>query len=144
MILVFSMSEDEVRKVMSHPCQMVGTDSWSVDVCKGKPHPRFYGTYPRILGRYVREEGVLTLEEAIRRMASFPAQKFRIKNRGIVKEGVWADITIFNPDVIIDTASYDDPHNYPIGIEYVLVNGMVVIERGKNTGIRVGKVLRMT
>lgn len=145
-MVIFSMDEDDVRRVMTHPSQMVGTDSLSVApygiMSAGKPHPRFYGTYPRILGRYVREEGVLTLEDAIRRMTSLPAQRFRLKNRGMIMEGMWADITIFDSDTIIDKATYDDPHRYPEGIEYVLVNGHIVLERGKNTGIHAGKVLR--
>jgi N-acyl-D-amino-acid deacylase len=145
-MIVFSMDEAEVRRVMRHPAQMVGTDSWSVapyDVLGGgKPHPRFYDTYPRILGRYVREEGVLPLEEAIRKMTSLPARTFRIPDRGALLEGCWADIAIFNPETIRDTATYDDPHAYPDGVEYVLVNGRVVIARGDNTGVRAGTVLR--
>lgn len=146
-MLLFSMNEDDVLRVMTHPSQMVGSDSWSVTshgiMSEGKPHPRFYGTYPRILGKYVREEGVLTLEDAIRRMTSLPAQRFRLKNRGLIMEGMWADITIFDRERIIDRASYDDPHQYPEGIEYVLVNGQIVLERGKNTGVHAGKILHM-
>jgi len=146
-ILLFSMNEDDVRRVMTHPSQMVGSDSWSVAphgiMSGGKPHPRFYGTYPRILGKYVREEGVLTIEDAIRRMTSLPAQRFRLKDRGLIMEGMWADITIFDRERIMDRASYDDPHKYPEGIEYVLVNGQIALERGKNTGVHAGKVLHM-
>ena len=146
-MLLFSMNEDDVRRVITHPSQMVGSDSWSVAphgiMSGGKPHPRFYGTYPRILGKYVREEGVLTLEDAIRRMTSLPAQRFRLKDRGLIMEGMWADITIFDRERIIDRASYDNPHKYPEGIEYVLVNGQIVLERGKNTGVHAGKVLHM-
>ncbi len=146
-ILLFSMNEDDIRRVMTHPSQMVGSDSWSVAphgiMSGGKPHPRFYGTYPRILGKYVREEEVLTIEDAIRRMTSLPAQRFRLKDRGLIMEGMWADITIFDRERIIDRASYDDPHKYPEGIEYVLVNGQIVLERGKNTGVHAGKVLHM-
>ncbi|RLI44704.1 hypothetical protein DRO61_11840 [Candidatus Bathyarchaeota archaeon] len=141
------MNEDDIRRVMTHPSQMVGSDSWSVAphgiMSGGKPHPRFYGTYPRILGKYVREEEVLTIEDAIRRMTSLPAQRFRLKDRGLIMEGMWADITIFDRERIIDRASYDDPHKYPEGIEYVLVNGQIVLERGKNTGVHAGKVLHM-
>jgi N-acyl-D-amino-acid deacylase len=146
-MLLFSMNEDDVRRVMMHPSQMVGSDSWSVAphgiMSGGKPHPRFYGTYPRILGKYVREEDVLTLEDAIRRMTSLPAQRFRLKDRGLIMEGMWADITIFDRERIIDRASYDDPHKYPEGVEYVLVNGQIVLERGKNTGVHAGKVLHI-
>jgi len=147
MMVIFSMDEDDVRRVMRHPSQMVGTDSWSAApygvMSAGKPHPRSYGTYPRILGRYVRDEEVLTLEDAVRRMTSLPAQRFRLKGRGVIMEGMWADITIFDSEKIIDKASYDDPHRYPEGVEYVLVNGRIVIERGKNTGTLAGEVLRL-
>ena len=147
-MVLFSMSEDDVRRVMTHPAQMVGSDSWSVApygiMSGGKPHPRFYGTYPRILGTYVREERVLTLEDAIRRMTSFPARRFGLTHRGLIMPGMWADLTIFDEETIRDRASYDDPHTYPEGIEYVFVNGRMVIERGKNTGIRAGKVLYRT
>ncbi len=146
-MIVFSQNEEDVRRVMKSPFQMVGTDSWSVApygvMSVGKPHPRFYGTYPRLLGRYVREARLLTLEEAIRKMTSFPAQKFRLRDRGIIMEGAWADIVIFNPEQIIDKATYDDPHKYPTGIEYVLVNGQVIIEKGTNTGVRAGKILHI-
>jgi N-acyl-D-amino-acid deacylase len=147
-MLLFSMSEEDVRRVMTHPAHMVGSDSWSVApsgiMSGGKPHPRFYGTYPRILGTYVREDGVLTLEDAIRRMTSFPARRFRLRDRGLILKGMWADLVVFNAETIRDRASYADPHRYPDGIEYVVVNGQLVIERGRNTGIRAGKVLRRT
>jgi len=109
---------------------------------EGKVHPRNYGTYPRILGRYVREENVLTLEEAIRKMTSFPAQKLGIEDRGLLKQGYWGDITVCNPETIKDNATYNEPHQFPEGIEYVLVNGVIVIERGKYTGETPGIVLK--
>lgn len=146
MIILFFMQESDVQQVMTHPLQMVGSDSWSLApegvLSRGKPHPRFYGTYPRILGKYVREQNVLTLEDAIRRMTSFPATRFGLRDRGLISEGMWADITIFNPEIILDQASYEAPHQYPIGIEYVIVNGHLAIDNGQLTGMRSGQVLR--
>ncbi|GAG79968.1 unnamed protein product, partial [marine sediment metagenome] len=144
-MIIFSMCEDDVRQVLTHSAQMVGSDSWSTTpygiMGKWKPHPRFYGTYPRILGKYVREEKILTFEDAIRRMTAFPAQRYGLQNRGMIQAGMWADITILDADHVIDMAGYDDPHRYPIGIQYVLVNGEIVIEEGKNTGITAGQVI---
>lgn len=145
-MVLFMMDEGDIRRIMKHPLSMVGSDSWSVApygvLGVGKPHPRFYGTYPRVLGRYVREYNILRLEDAIRKMTSLPAQKIGLWDRGIIRVGAWADITVFNPDKVIDKATYQDPHQYPEGIEYVLVNGEVVVERGEHTGILAGKVLR--
>jgi N-acyl-D-amino-acid deacylase len=145
-MVVFCMCEDDIRRVMTHPCQMVGTDSWAVAptgiVATGKPHPRFYGTYPRILGRYVRELDVLRLEDAIRRMTSFPAQRFGLQGRGLLAPGFWADIVTFDSETIMDKATYENPHQYPEGIRHVLVNGEVIIREGENTGVLAGKVLR--
>ncbi|MEM2935750.1 MAG: D-aminoacylase [Candidatus Bathyarchaeia archaeon] len=145
-MVVFSMGEEDIRRVMRHHLQMVGSDSWAVapyDILgAGKPHPRFYGTFPRILGKYVREEKVLTLEEAVRKMTSFPAQRFGLRDRGLVREGFWADLVVFDPETIRDRATYQDPHQYPEGIEYVMVNGKIVVEKGEHTGVLAGKVLR--
>lgn len=147
-MVVFCMGEEDIRGVMRHPFQMVGTDSWAVAptgiMSTGKPHPRFYGTYPRILGRYVRELGVLRLEDAIRRMTSFPAQRFGLQGRGFVAPGYWADIVVFDPETIMDKATYENPHQYPDGIKYVLVNGQVIIRGEENTGAFAGKVHRRT
>lgn len=147
-MVLFMMDEKDIRRVMKSNLQMVGTDSWAVAPYgisgAGKPHPRFYGSYPRVLGKYVREEEALTLEDAIRKMSSFPAQRLGLKDRGLIKEGMWADIVIFDPVKVIDKATYQDPHQYPEGIEYVLVNGKVVVEKGNHTGILAGKVLQLT
>ena len=107
----------------------------------GKPHPRAYGTYPRVLGRYVREKMVLTLEDAIRKMTSLPAQRMGIQNRGLLKEGMFADIVVFNPETVIDKATYVEPHQFPDGIEYVMVNGQMVVEKGKHTGVLPGRII---
>lgn len=145
-IILFFMHENDVQQLLVHPVQMIGSDSWSVApegvLGRGKPHPRFYGTFPRILGKYVRERNLLTLEDAIRRMTTFPATRFGLKDRGLLAEGQWADITIFNPETIIDHATYEAPHKYPCGIEYVIVNGRLAVNQGKVTGERSGRVIR--
>jgi N-acyl-D-amino-acid deacylase len=133
----FSMSEDDVRTVMRSPLQMVCTDG----IVLGKPHPRAYGSFPRVLGRYVRE-GTIRLEEAIRKMTSLPTQTLGIRDRGLLKPGMYADITIFDPDKVIDKATYQDPIQFPEGIDYVIVNGTVTVENGVHTGKRAGRVLK--
>jgi N-acyl-D-aspartate/D-glutamate deacylase len=107
---------------------------------KGKFHPRYYGTFPRVLGYYVKS-GVINLEEALRKMTSAPAQRLGMKDRGLLKEGFIADITIFDPDTVNDEATFTDPHRYASGIPYVIVNGVVVIDKGKHTGALPGKPL---
>jgi N-acyl-D-amino-acid deacylase len=142
-MILFCMGEDDIRRVMTDQNQMVGTDSWAVApsgiMASGKPHPRFYGTYPRILGHYVRETNVLRLEEAVRKMTSFPAQRFQLRMRGLLAPGYWADIVVFDPTTVTDRASYQNPHQYPEGIRYVLVNGEIVIRGSENTGALPGK-----
>jgi N-acyl-D-amino-acid deacylase len=133
----FNMSEEDVKIVMTSPLQMVCTDG----IALGKPHPRAYGSFPRILGRYVKE-GVLRLEEAIKKMTSLPAQTMGLFDRGMIKPGMIADITIFNPETILDTATYKDSIRFPKGIEYVIVNGELTVKKGTYTGKRNGVVLR--
>jgi len=145
-VVLFSMSEDDMRRVLKSPFSMIGSDSSARAaygiLAAGKPHPRAYGTFPRVLGKYVREEKVLTLQDAIRKMTSFPAQKLGLKDRGLIKEGMWADITIFNPRKITDKATFTAPHQYPEGIKYVIINGKIVMEEGEHTKEKPGKVLR--
>lgn len=142
-VIIFYGVEDDVRTVMKHPLACIGSDGRAISPkAGGKPHPRFYGTFPRVLGKYVREEKLLTLEEAVRKMTALPAAAFGIQDRGVLREGLAADITIFDPDKIIDKATYENPHQYPKGISYVIVNGEVVVEKGRHTGKRPGKVLR--
>jgi N-acyl-D-amino-acid deacylase len=140
------MGEDDIRRIMNGRYTMIGTDGHGVNPTgitrHGKPHPRHYGTYPRILGKYVREEGVLTLENAIRKMTSFPAQRLGLADRGLLKEGMWADMVIFDPKTVRDKATYLDPHQFPEGILHVLVNGQLAIANGKQTDNLPGKVLR--
>jgi len=145
-VVRFAMCEEDVITVIQHPETMVGTDAsarapYGV-LGEGKPHPRTYGTFPRVLGKYVRREKVLELEEAVRKMTSLPARKLGLKDRGLIKKGVYADIVVFDPEKVEDKATYTEPHQYPKGIEYVLVNGKVTIERGEHTGVLAGKALR--
>jgi N-acyl-D-amino-acid deacylase len=145
-MIIFYGLEEDVKRIMQHPLHMVGTDAGSCNIkgpfCRGKPHPRHYGTYPKILGKYVREEKLLSWEEAIRKMTSFPGQRFGLFNRGVLRPDMCADITIINPNTVIDRSTYKDPHKFPEGIPYVIVNGKIVIDNGKYTGKRAGKTLR--
>jgi len=143
-----AMNEKDVCDVVKHPLSMIGSDGWALApygvLGKSKTHPRSYGTHPRILGKYVREEKILPLEEAIRKMTSLPAQKLGLRDRGMIREGVWADVVIFDPKRVVDEGTYEDAHRYPKGVEYVLVNGEVVVEKGEHTGALPGKVLRIS
>jgi len=141
--LYFMMSEDDVKTAMKYPWVSVGSDApaGSVETAKGKDHPRAYGNFPRIIARYVRESKVLALENAIRRMTSQPAGKLNIAGRGLLKESNFADIVIFDYEKIEDTATYENPHQYPKGIPYVLVNGQLVVDRGEHTGATPGRVV---
>ncbi len=144
-VVRFLMCEDDVCTVLRHPVSMIGTDGWAVApygvLSEGKPHPRSYGSFPRVLGKYVREERILTLENAIRKMTSLPAQKLGLRDRGIIREGMRADITIFNPETITDRATYQNPHQYPDGIEYVIVNGKTAVRDRGHTGALAGRVM---
>lgn len=144
MTTIQSMGEEDIRRIMKSRYQMVGTDGSGVPASfsAGAFHPRFFGTYPRILGKYVREEKVLSLEQAIRKMTSFPAQRLGLQDRGLIREGNWADLVIFNPIKVIDRATYERPYQLPEGIPYVIVNGVIVVERGKKNRKSPGKVLR--
>ncbi len=137
----FQMDEKDVEELMKLPFNMVASDGATQEFGVGVPHPRNYGTFPRVLGRYVREKKVISLENAIRKMTSLPAQTLRIRNRGLIREGMYADITIFYFDKIIDKATFKKPHQYPKGIVYVLVNGEIVIEKGKYNGKLPGMII---
>lgn len=136
-----SMNEEDVKYIMRYPFCMTGADAGVPVPGKGMPHPRGYGTNARVLGKYVREEKVITLEEAIRRMTSLAAQKFQLKGRGLLKEGMAADIVIFDDKTVSDHATFDNPHQYSTGFHYVLVNGQVVVENTKHVGTRSGVAL---
>ncbi len=143
---VFGMSEPDVALALQQPWVSVDNDSsgTSPDGILGEehPHPRAYGTFPRILRKYVREEKKLTLEDAIRKFSALPAQRMRFVDRGVLKQGMWADVVIFDPEAVRDLATFDNPNQLSQGMEFVLVNGVPVIENGKMTGALPGKVLR--
>ncbi|MEM4600822.1 MAG: amidohydrolase family protein, partial [Sulfolobales archaeon] len=142
-MVTFTMREDDVRTVISHPLVAIGSDGSIGKFGVGKPHPRRYGTFPRVIAKYVREEKVLTLQEAIRKMTSLPARKLRLWDRGLIRPGFKADLVIFNYYSIEDTATYENPHSYPRGIRYVIVNGKIAVDGGKLvSSVRAGKVLR--
>ena len=147
MAIYHMMSEEDVRWALQLPWTSIGSDAGAALVPGevdglGLPHPRSYGTFPRILAKYVRDEGVLALAEAVRKMTSWPATRMRLHDRGVLREGAWADITVFDLARVQDLATYDEPVRFPVGIEYVLVNGEVVIEDGgRHTGARPGHVL---
>jgi len=131
-----------VKTVMRQPWVSIASDAGALnEAAPGKPHPRAYGTNPRVLGKYVRQERVLTLEDAVRKMTSLPAQVLGLRDRGVIREGCWADLVAFDPDTVADTATYERPQQYPQGIPYVLVNGELVIDRGEHTGRRPGRVV---
>ncbi len=144
--VMFGMNEDDVEWAMKSSIGMIGSDGSAISpegiLGKGNPHPRLYGTFPRVLGYYVREKNVISLQEAVRKMTSAPSLRMGFKDRGFLREGLKADITIFDPQEIKDNATFIDPHQYPRGIGYVIVNGIVVIEKGNHKGNKPGKVLR--
>lgn len=141
----FHHSEDDMRFAMRTPFVSIGSDGSAIPteglLAQQHPHPRWYGTFPRVLGRYVRDEKVITMEEAIRKMTSANASKLRIYDRGLLRVGFPADVTVFDPKTIIDNATYDKPHQYATGVEFVIVNGTVVLDKGTHTGARPGTVV---
>jgi N-acyl-D-amino-acid deacylase len=139
-----AMDEADVERIMQHPMTMIGSDGRLTNLDVGWPHPRWYGTFPRVLGTYVREKKVLDLPTALHKMTTMPANRLGFPDRGYIKEGYVADITIFDPETIQDNSKFTDPHHYPTGVEYVLVNGQVALENGDVTKSRSGKLLRKT
>jgi N-acyl-D-amino-acid deacylase len=138
-----AMSEENVQLVMKQPWTAIASDGGALNLnAAGVPHPRSFGTNPRVLGRYVRDEKTLTLEDAVRKMTSLPAQILGLPERGQIHAGYHADVVVFDPKTVQDTATYEKPKSYPRGIRYVLVNGKVVIDNGEHTGARPGIVLR--
>ncbi len=138
-VIMFIMDEDDVRRVVADPFAMAGSDGLPTD---GKPHPRLYGTMARVLQSYVREQPVLSLEEAVRKMTSLPAAKHRLHERGVLREGWHADVVVFDPETIEDVATYAEPRQYPVGIDYVVVNGEIAADHGAQTAARAGRMLR--
>lgn len=140
-VIIHTMDERDVQRILKNPLTMIGTDGFP-DFGESKVHPRQTGTFPRILGRYVREQGLIRLEEAIRKMTSLPAQTFRVKKKGSLKEGFDADIVIFDPEMVLDKATFDDPRQKPEGIVWVLINGQVAAEEGRVIRATSGRVMR--
>ena len=146
MAIYHMMSEADVEKALRFPWTSIGSDagaalSTAQGDDPGLPHPRAYGNHVRVISRYVRDRRVISLEEAVRKMTSWPATRLRLPNRGSIKEGNWADVTIFNLEQLNDRATYEAPTEFPTGIEFVLVNGAITIERGRHTGAKMGRVL---
>ena len=136
-----AMDERDVERIMRHPATAIGSDGGVSVFGAGVPHPREYGAFARVLGRYVRERGVLTLEEAVRKMSGATAARLGLQDRGLLREGFFADVAVFDPERVVDRATFEQPHRYAAGVEYVLVNGVLVVDGGEHTGARPGRVL---
>jgi N-acyl-D-amino-acid deacylase len=145
-VVYFLMSEDNVRKILAYPWVAFGSDAESEApegvFLKSNPHPRAYGNFARLLGKYVRDEKVIPLQQAIRRLTSLPAANLNLKKRGTLKSGYYADVVIFDPKKIQDHATFDKPHQYATGMKYVFVNGAQVLSNGKHTGAKPGRIIR--
>jgi N-acyl-D-amino-acid deacylase len=144
--VIFSIGEDDMMYVMSHPLTMIASDSSSICprgyIGKGKPHPRTYGNAVQFLGAYVRDRKLMPLEQGIRKLTSLPTRKIGLRDRGIIAEGMVADLVAFDPDTIMNNATYQDPQRYSTGVHYVVVNGVIAVENGKHLGKYPGKILR--
>jgi N-acyl-D-amino-acid deacylase len=144
-MVAFSQSPDNVARVLAHPAIMVGSDSLGLTSGPGphagRPHPRMYGTFPRVLGQHAREQRLFSLETAVAKMTGQPAARLRLADRGVVRPGQAADLTIFDPQTVRDEATFEDPHRHPTGIPYVIINGAVVVDRGKFTAVGGGRIL---
>jgi N-acyl-D-amino-acid deacylase len=140
------MSEENIKKQIALPWLSFGSDEQSLApegvFLKTNPHPRAYGNFSRLLGKYVRDEGVISLEEAIRKLSHLPAENLKISHRGLLKQGYYADIVIFNPEEIRDHATFEEPHQYATGVKYVFVNGQLVLRDGEHTGAKPGRIVR--
>ena len=139
-VVLHAMNEADVRTVLRHPSTMIGSDG--IPTLEGKPHPRLYGSFARVLGRYARDEGLLSMAEAVYRMTGFAAAKFGLRDRGVVRAGAAADLVLFEPAGILDLGTFENPKRAPAGIRAVFVNGKRAVEAGKATGERTGRVLR--
>ncbi len=141
----FHHDEKDMQYALAQPFVSIGSDGSAIategPTAEGHPHPRYFGTFPRVLGKYVREEKVLQVEDAVRKMTSANAAKLHLWDRGLLRPGMWADVTVFDPKTVADNATYEKPQQYPGGVEFVIVNGVVVIDGGKHTGARPGGIL---
>jgi dihydroorotase/N-acyl-D-amino-acid deacylase len=137
-----AMDENDVVNIMKHPQTMIASDGRLVKLGDGHPHPRWYGTFPRVLGQYVREKKVLSLKEALHKMTALPAAAMGLKDRGMIAEGYKADLTLFNPDTVVDLATFEKPHQYSKGIEYVIINGKLAIDQTEFKAVKSGQVLK--
>jgi N-acyl-D-amino-acid deacylase len=141
-MVYFSMNEEDLKRIMQYPFNMFASDAgiarFGVDV----PHPRTYGTNARVLGHYVRSLKVIRLEEAIRRMTSLPAQKFQLRDRGLIREGMAADLVVFDESTVSDQSTFSKPHAYSTGFAYIIVNGTVTMATGRHTGARNGQIIK--
>jgi dihydroorotase/N-acyl-D-amino-acid deacylase len=136
------LDEGDVERIMRHPQTMIASDGRLTRPGDGHPHPRWYGTFPRVLGSYVREKRVLALEQAVHKMTGMPAARLGLADRGRVAPGAFADLVVFDPATVADRATFEDPHRYPEGIDFVVVNGVLAVDAGRFTGARGGRVLR--
>ena len=145
-VIIHAMRDPDMETIASHPLISVGSDGTSLStdgvLSVGQPHPRSYGTNPRFLARFVRERGLVSLEEAIRKMTMLPAQRMGLSRRGRVAPGFVADLVALDPDTVADTATFEAPHSYPVGVPHVAVNGTLVVENGEFSGATPGKVIR--
>jgi N-acyl-D-aspartate/D-glutamate deacylase len=141
----FSQSIENVAKVLAHPALMIGSDSIPLYEGEGdrpgKPHPRTYGTFPKVLGEYARERRIFSLETAVHKMTGMAAQRIGLRERGLVQPGYFADLTVFDPATVKDESTYPEPHRYPTGIPYVVVNGTVVVDDSRMRARGTGRVL---
>jgi N-acyl-D-amino-acid deacylase len=135
------MSDEDLERIIRHPATMIASDGEVPIFGRANPHPRSYGTFARVVAVYVREKKILSLEEAIRKMSSFPAARLGLSDRGLLRPGMKADIAVFDPAGVRDLATFDKPHQYAAGFSYVIVNGQVVFESGAMTAARPGRVL---
>lgn len=146
-IVILSHSEEDMERILVHPLGMIGSDSQPCAItgplAKGNPHPRAFRTYPRLLGLYVRERKLLSWESAVRKATGYPAKRFLLDDRGLVREGLLADLVLFDPDTIIDRATYGNSRVAPVGIDCVVKNGQIVVQAGRTTGRVLGKSVRI-
>lgn len=139
-----AINEDDIKYIMAYPITAIATDAGGSELGKGNPHPRGYGTFPRVLGHYVREQEVISLPDAIRKMTSLPAARMGLTDRGVIAQGYAADIVILDPATVADKSTFSAPHQYAEGIEYVIINGQVIKSPNGMAGKSAGQILRHT